>query len=88
MLQMMFATMTKVRHLLARIHRFVKESDPLHHASIEILDFFRRWNRMNGPLDVFSETSLWSKPLIAERALTRSNGGIHGRYSEKQAATF
>jgi len=32
----------KVRHLLARIHRFVKGNDPLHYASIEILDFFRR----------------------------------------------
>jgi hypothetical protein len=42
MLQMMFAAMLKVRHLLARIHRFVKGGGPLRYASIEILDFFKR----------------------------------------------
>jgi hypothetical protein len=56
--------MVKVRHLLARIHRFVKGDDPLHHPSMEILDFFRRENKMNSPLNGFSQASFWSKPSL------------------------
>jgi hypothetical protein len=46
-LQMILAATMKVRQLLAGIHRFVKGIDPFQHASMEILDFFRRSNKMN-----------------------------------------